>query len=129
MKAAGVLVAVALCAGLLVAAVALASHEADYAPVKLYPRGGLHGGDAWVIPLGQIQGVRDIQCGRHTGRRRDLNCDIGAGSSAHRGDISLNWDVGRCTVIYDGRKRRIARFCPRRIDFYAPVRIRGRRVR
>lgn len=111
------IVAVALAGG----GYALASHEAGYEPAELYPHGGVHGGDAYVIPLGDIQGVRNIQGGRHTGLRSDLNLDIGAGSTQHPGQVAINYDVGRCTVIFNGKRHRIARFCPDRIDFYVPV--------
>jgi hypothetical protein len=100
---------------------AWASHE-GYTPAWWSsPASGPSGGDVLNIPLGAIRGVRDIECGKHTTDRADVNCDIGAGSAVHRGDVNLNWDIGRCVRIYDGHKNRVASFCPRRIVFYRPV--------
>lgn len=82
--------------------------------------GGVEGGDALVIPSGDILNVRNVQGGTIT----DPNLDLGAGSATHRGTLSLNYDVGRCTVIYDGHKHPLARFCPGRIVFYVKPRVR-----
>lgn len=104
--------------GATVAVTATASHEQGYSPTKLYPRGGVAGGDAYVLPMGDIQGVRNIQGGRHTGHKADRNLDIGAGSTEHPGVVAVNFDVGRALVIFDGRKRKIASFSRRGIVFY-----------
>ena len=73
------------------------------------------------LPMGDLMGVRNIQGGT-AGKGGNLNLDLGAGSSEHRGDIVLNWDVGRRTRIYNGRKKLVADFSPGGIDFYVPVR-------
>lgn len=96
-------------------AVAPASASDGYAVI---PGGGAEGGPALVLPNGDILNVRNVQGGTVT----DPNLDLGAGSSTHRGTLSLNYDVGRCVVIYDGHKRPLARFCPHRIHFYVRVR-------
>ena len=73
------------------------------------------------LPMGDLMGVRNIQGGT-AGKGGNLNLDIGAGSTANPGDIVLNWDVGKRTLIYDGHKRKLASFSPGGIDFYVPVR-------
>jgi hypothetical protein len=82
--------------------------------------GGAAGGDALVIPRGDILNVRNIQGGTAS----DPNLDLGAGSSTHRGVLALNYDVGRCVVIYDGHRRRLAKFCPHKIVFYVKPQVR-----
>jgi hypothetical protein len=89
---------------------------------KVEPNGGAAGGPALYLPRGDILNVRNIQ----GGVIGDLNLDIGAGSTEHPGSIVLNYDVGRCTVIYDGRKHKLARFCPSGITFYKKPRVRKR---
>lgn len=73
------------------------------------------------LPMGDILGVRNIQGGT-AGAGGNLNLDLGAGSTEHPGDIVLNWDVGKRTRIYNGRKKLVADFSPGGIDFYVPVR-------
>lgn len=116
------LLAIAVVAVVL-ASPAIASHLGR---AYIAPDAGVEGGDALILPRGDILNVRNIQGGVVTGRRGDLNLDIGAGNSTHRGDIALQWDVGRCTRIFDGMKRPIASFCPRRIVFYRRVVFRRR---
>jgi hypothetical protein len=89
---------------------------------SIEPTGGAAGGPALYLPRGDILNVRNIQ----GGVIGDLNLDIGAGSTEHPGSIVLNYDVGRCTVIFDGRKRPLARFCPKGITFYKKPRVRKR---
>ena len=100
------------------AVTATASHEAPYNGMDVLPKGATAGGDQLLLPMGEIRGVRDISCGRHTGDPGDLNCDIGAGSTEYPGLVSINYDVGRGLVVYDGRKRKIASFTRRGITFY-----------
>jgi hypothetical protein len=66
----------------------------------IIPNGGAAGGPALMLPHGDILNVRNIQ----GGIVEDPNLDIGAGSTEHPGDIALNFDVGRCVRIFDGRK-------------------------
>jgi hypothetical protein len=89
-------------------------------PAVLVRGGGVAGGDALVIPGGDILNVRNIQGGTIA----DPNLDLGAGSASHRGTLALNYDVGRCVVIYDGHKHRLAEFCPHQIVFYVKPRVR-----
>lgn len=91
----------------------------SYAPISIVPHSGAEGGDALVIPNGDIINVRNIQGGVIT----DPNLDIGAGSAAHRGVLSLNYDVGGRVIIYDGRKHPLAKFDSRGIYFYRKVRV------
>jgi hypothetical protein len=91
------------------------------APPAFYPNGSLAGTGLWDCFLCDVTGVRNVQGGKHTGNPQDLNLDIGAGSSVHRGHIVLNFDVGSCVHIFNGRESRIASFCPRRIVFYRRV--------
>lgn len=73
------------------------------------------------LPMGDLMGVRNIQGGT-VGKDGNLNLDLGAGSTQNPGDIVLNWDVGRRTRIYNGKKKLIADFSPGGIDFHVPVR-------
>jgi hypothetical protein len=112
---AGVIVVLAL------AGVAWAGHEGS---VSTVPDGGAAGGDALYLPRGDILNVRNIQ----GGVIGDPNLDIGAGSTEHPGSLVLNYDVGRCTVIFDGLKNPLARFCPGGITFFVRPRVKRRRV-
>jgi len=85
---------------------------------QILPGGGAAGGDALMVPNGDIIGVRNIQGGTLADPPESLNLDIGAGSTEHPGDLVLNFDVGRDTLIYDGHKRLLARFGPAGIRFY-----------
>jgi hypothetical protein len=91
------------------------------APPAFYPNGSLAGTGLWDCFLCDVTGVRNVQGGKHTGNRQDLNLDIGAGSTAHPGHIVLNFDVGACVHIFNGRESRVASFCPRKIVFYRRV--------
>lgn len=71
---------------------------------------------------GDLRGWRNAQLGSP----QDPDGDIGAGSTAHPGVLSLNYDIGREVRIYDGRKRLIARFGRDGISFYVKPRIRRR---
>jgi hypothetical protein len=85
----------------------------------IVPRGGAAGGDALYLNGGDIIGPRNLQGGGPGGQ----NFDIGAGSTQDPGDVVLNYDIGRCTVIDDGHKHMLARFCRGRIEFYVKPRI------
>ena len=98
-------------------ALACAFPAAAQAPYE--STGGVAGGGVLWMPDGDIY-ARNISGGTPD----DPNLDLGAGSATDRGTISLNFDVGRCTIIYDGHKRPLARFCPRSITFYVKPRIR-----
>ncbi len=102
---------------------AAATHDKVVPAHRWYPGGALSGGPYLDCPLCDLVGVRNIQGGKHTGRPRDLNLDIGAGSTVHPGDVTLNYDVGRRVLIYDGRKRLVAKFSGRGIVFYSKPRI------
>jgi hypothetical protein len=91
----------------------------------IVPHGGAAGGDALVIPNGDLQGVRNIQGGSLANPPESLNLDIGAGSTQDPGNLVLNYDVGRDTLIYDGRKHLLARFSSNGITFYVRPRYRG----
>jgi hypothetical protein len=110
---------IALAAALALAAPAGAQDIA--APPTFYPSGSLAGTGLWDCYLCDVLGVRNIQGGKHTGDPYDLNLDIGAGSSTHRGNIVLNFDVGKCVHIFNGFKARVASFCPRKIVFFRRV--------
>lgn len=112
-----------LAVGAALAALAFApatTAEDLYTPWYVDARGGAAGGDAIYLPRGDLLNVRNVQGGVPGG----LNLDIGAGSTRHPGDVVLNYDVGRCTHIYNGRKRKLASFCPRGITFYVKPRVR-----
>jgi hypothetical protein len=93
----------------------------------IIPNGGAAGGPALMLPHGDILNVRNIR-NIQGGIVEDPNLDIGAGSTAHPGDIALNFDVGRCVRIFDGRKHLLARFCPHAITFYVKPKVRVRPV-
>src|SRR5688500_6574470 len=111
------------------AALALAMPAVAEAPVgyQFVSDAGANGGDALYLPMGDVLNVRNIQGGMVTGARSDLNLDLGAGDSVQRGDIVLNYDVGNRVLIYDGRKRVVAKFGPRGIVFYKRPVVRRRR--
>lgn len=78
---------------------------------SIAPGGGAEGGD-WVnIPLGDIGGVRNIDCGKVTGNPADLNCDVAGGDATHRGNVILNWDLGKCVAVFNGDKLPDAILC------------------
>jgi len=89
-------------------------------PACFWRGGALEGGDALFINAGDIIGARNFQCGTTASRG---SCDI---SASAKGTLSLNFDQGRCTRIFDGQKRILARFCPRSIVFYVKPRVRRR---
>lgn len=88
-----------------------------YIPANLTPHGGVEGGDALILPRGDILNVRNIQ----GGTIHDPNLDLGAGSSTHRGTLALNYDVGRTVKIYDGHKHLLASFSRGGIRFYQRI--------
>lgn len=59
---------------------------------------------------GDLMNVRNIQGGQITDDPGDLNLDIGAGSTENPGSIVMNFDVGKATEVFDGRKNRMASF-------------------
>ena len=101
-------------------ALALAMPAVAEAPggYQFVAKAGANGGAALYLPLGDVLNVRNIQGGMVTSNRSDLNLDLGAGDSVNRGDIVLNYDVGRRVLIYDGHKNVIAKFGGRGIVFY-----------
>jgi hypothetical protein len=113
--------------GLIAAAVAAVVAPAgaafgDIAGFTIIPGGGAAHGDAAYCDTCDIIGVRNIQGGSN----REHNLDIGAGTTADPGDISLNYDIGRCTQVWNGQKQPIATFCPDRVQFYVPVEFKQR---
>jgi len=108
-----------LLALLLVAAPAAADDLSGY---RFEAGAGASGGTALFLPNGDLLNVRNVQGGMES----DPNLDIGAGSAGHPGDVSLNWDVGRCTKVWNGRKELIASFCPERVVFHVPVEFKQR---
>ena len=99
-------------------------HPAGY---QFVAKAGANGGAALYLPLGDVLNVRNIQGGMVTSDRSDLNLDLGAGDSVNRGDIVLNYDVGRRVLIFDGHKNVIAKFGERGIVFYKRPRVVRRR--
>jgi hypothetical protein len=99
----------------------------DPGSLTVAPNAGAAGGDALILPRGDLLNVRNIQ----GGVIGDTNLDIGAGSTQHPGDLVLQYDVGTGRVLfYDGEKRLVARVGPRRAVFRVPVVFRaGLRVR
>jgi hypothetical protein len=83
----------------------------------IVPGGGAEHGDAAYCDTCDVIGVRNIQGGSN----RDANLDIGAGSTANPGTLSFNYDIGRCTEVWNGHKQPIATMCPDRVVFYVPV--------
>lgn len=85
-----------------------ASHQRttyhDYPPFKVVASGAHAGGDSVVVPMGEIIGFTDLQCGTYDPRvgPSSLDCNIGAGNGTNRGDINLNPDVGDDTFIWGG---------------------------
>ena len=117
--------AIALTAACLFGAAAFSGAQ-DPGTVTVIQGGGAEGGPALYLNNGDVIGVRNIQGGTVTNSRGSLNLDLGAGSSADRGDIVLNWDTGRCTLLYAGHpewgaRNRVAKFCPDGITFYKPI--------
>jgi hypothetical protein len=113
----------AIVAALAAAVIApVAGAAADATGWTIVPGGGAAHGDAAYCNTCDIIGVRNIQGGSN----REQNLDIGAGTTANPGDLSLNYDIGRCTQIWNGHKQPIAVFCPDRVQFYVPVEFKQR---
>jgi hypothetical protein len=68
------------------------------------------GGGELVCPHGAVR-VRDIQMGDDTGRPWDLNGDIAAGNAVNRGNINVNWDLGKCFNVFNGYKKKLLAVC------------------
>ena len=93
------------------------------------------GGQALTCPLGGVRNIVDLEGGTEsyhpdgTLDRPKLDLNISSGEAVDdrtgelvRSRLALNPDVGGPgTVIFDGRKNRIASFYPDSIEFYAPV--------
>jgi hypothetical protein len=113
----------AVVAALVAAAIGpVAAAAADATGWTIVPGGGAAHGDAAYCDTCDIIGVRNIQGGSN----REHNLDIGAGTTADPGDLSLNYDIGRCTEVWNGQKQPIATFCPDRVQFYVPVEFKQR---
>jgi len=113
--------------GLVAAAVAAVIAPAtaafgDITGFTIVPGGGAAHGDAAYCDTCDIIGVRNVQGGSN----REQNLDIGAGTTDRPGDLSLNYDIGRCTQVFNGRKSLIASMCPERVVFYVPVEFKQR---
>ena len=67
---------------------------------------GEHVASLWLT-AGDILNVRNIQGGVVSGDPGDLNLDLGAGSTQNPGTIVMNFDVGKNTEVFDGRKNRM----------------------
>lgn len=86
------------------------------------------GGTAWTCPLGGIRNVVDIEGGTEhyengvlDRAKLDLNISSGEANGV-RSRVAINPDVGGPgTVIFDGRKNKIASFYPNSIEFFSPV--------
>ena len=110
-------------AGLVAAAVApVAGAAADATGWSIVPGGGAAHGDAAYCNNCDVIGVRNLQ----GGNALEPNLDIGAGTTAQPGDLSLNYDIGRCTQVWNGHKQPIATMCPNRVVFYVPVEFKQR---
>jgi hypothetical protein len=86
------------------------------------------GGTAWTCPLGGIRNIVDIEGGtvHYEGGQLDRGkLDLNISSGEHQGvrsRVAINPDVGGPgTVIFDGRRNRIASFYPSGIELFAPV--------
>ena len=82
-------------------------------PIPYDPVGGVNGGGVFWEPNGDAY-FRNYGGGTN----KDPNVDIGAGSTEHPGTLSLNWDVGKKVIIYDGKKNKLAEFSSKGIFFY-----------
>jgi len=117
-------ICVAILAGSLVAPTGASDPAVMIVPgtsLGIVPRGGAAGGDAVYCNGCDIIGPRNLQGGGPGG----ANFDIGAGSTEDPSDLALNWDIGRCTLIYGGTKNLLAKFCPSGITFYKRPRFPG----
>lgn len=81
--------------------------------LALVPKGGAAGGDAVYCNNCDLIGPRNVQSGPN-------GLDLGAGSTANPANISLNWDVGKSTNIFEGHKRKVAHFGADGSKFYDP---------
>jgi hypothetical protein len=84
--------------------------------LALVPNGGAAGGDAVYCNNCDFIGPRNFQGGGPGGQ----NFDLGAGSTADPANLSLNWDIGKSTNIFEGHKRRVAHFGADGSKFYDP---------
>ena len=92
--------------------VTLAAHTA------IVQNGGANGGDWLNIPLGDVGGIRNVQCGKVTGNPADLNCDIAGGNATHRGNVIVNYDLGRCAAVFNGYKQPLMVVCKGRRPWF-----------
>jgi hypothetical protein len=110
-------------AGLVAAVVGpVAAAAADATGWTIVSGGGAAHGDAAYCNNCDVIGVRNLQGGNAS----EPNLDIGAGTTAKPGDLSLNYDIGRCTQVWNGHKQPIATMCPDRVVFYVPVEFKQR---
>lgn len=86
------------------------------------------GGTALACPLGTLRNFTDLEGGTEHWEggqldRSKLDLNISSGEAAGvRSRVAINPDVGGPgTVIFDGRRNRIASFYPDAIEFFSPV--------
>lgn len=108
----------------------VSSAQAQLAPCE--PQMATAGGTAWTCPLGGIRGINDIEAGTEHYEngvldKPKLDLNISSGEAAGvRSRIALNPDTGGPgTVIFDGRKNKIASFYPAEIQFFSPLYLNG----
>jgi hypothetical protein len=78
-------------------------------PLVVQPNGGASGGPVLMLRNGDIQQPRNIQLGYCDQSGCDPNGDVGAGGDGApghgpRGRLSIQYDVGLDTMIWDGQK-------------------------
>jgi hypothetical protein len=124
----GVLIGVLIVAVAILAALAFPATAASQITPPCGPTLATAGGTAWTCPLGGIRNIVDIEGGSvhyENGVLDQPKLDLNISSGEHRGvrsRVAINPDVGGPgTVIFDGRRNRIASFYPEGIELFAPV--------
>lgn len=101
------------------------------------PTGGASGGPVLHLRNGDIQHARNVQLGYCDDKGCDPNGDLGAGGDGApgrgpRGRLSIQYDVGLDTIVWDGEKGPLLYLSKRRSVLYSDhrpmIKLQGGRI-